>query len=50
MKHILHFIVWQYKSVNYMGGTTYFLWVQNGKNNNIKVKERYWKEHIIKNT
>jgi hypothetical protein len=32
-----------------MGGTTYFLWVQNG-DNNMKVNEPNWKEHIIKNT
>lgn len=50
MKHILHFIVWQYKSVNCMDGTTYFLWVQKGDNNNIKIKEPNWKEHVIKNT
>jgi len=33
-----------------MDGTTYFLWVQKGDNNNIKIKEPNWKEHVIKNT
>jgi hypothetical protein len=30
------------------GQNTYFLWVQNGDNNNIKVKEPDWKKHVIK--
>jgi hypothetical protein len=32
------------------GQNTYFPWVQNGDNNNIKVKEPEWKKDVIKNT